>query len=370
MKKSAFYKDIGRTLKNNLSRFIAITAMAALGIGVFSGFAVGCLDAFESADYFYDKQNTYDIKIVSTLGLSDDDIAAVSELKGVSLVFGNTSMDVKALQSNGNSLLANLNILDTNGMNEPYVLEGTLPTQPGQIAVNSKFLEDTGLKVGDRITLAESDKNKKTLTEDTTAVDSENDDKTDLGITIESDSEVPALTVRKYKITAAILSPLNVKNTKKGIATVSFSSSSSDYMMYATADCIESDIYDAIYVTIDGASKLDSYSLEYQELVDHMTAAIKSVIQEKRQQARYDEVVVDANSKIAEAEVLLNDKISETEQKLSDAQKKIDDGWVSLKEGWAEVRKNETELSRGERALSDAQKSADEKFSAAQQYWL
>lgn len=367
MKKSAFYKDIGRTLKNNLSRFIAITAMAALGIGVFSGFAVGCLDAFESADHFYDKQNTYDIKIVSTLGLSDDDLSAISKLKGVSSVFGSTSMDVKAVQSNGSSLLANLNILDTKGMNEPYVLEGTLPTQPGQIAVNSKFLEDTSLKVGDSITLAESDKDKKALTEDTTTVGSGNDGKTDLGITIESDSEVPALTVKKYKITAAILSPLNVKNMKKGITTVSFSSSSSDYMMYATADCIENDIYDAIYVTIDDASKLDSYSSEYQELVDHMTVAIKSIIQEKRQQARYDEVVGNAKSKIAEAEVLLNDKISETEKKLSDAQKKIDDGWVSLKEGQTEVRKNGTELSRGERALSDAKKSADEKFSAAQE---
>lgn len=366
MKKSAFYKDIGRTLKNNLSRFIAITAMAALGIGVFSGFAVGCLDAFKSADRFYDKQNIYDIKIVSTLGLTDGDLSAVSKVKGVSSAFGSRSMDVKAEQSNGNSLLVNLNTLDTKGMNKPYVLEGTLPAKSGQIAVNSKFIEDTGLKVGDSITLAESDKDKKAEASDKTADSSGNDDKTDLGITIESDPAAPALAVNKYTITAIILSPLNIRSTKKGIASVSFSSSSSDYMMYATADCIKSSIYNAIYATFDGASKMDGYSAEYQGLVDNMTSAIKSTIQEKRQQARYDEVVGDANSKIAEAEGLLKDKMAEAEQKLSDAQKKIDDGWVDIKNGRAEIQKNETELSHGEQALSDAHKSAYEKFSAAQ----
>ena len=383
MKKSAFYKDIGRTLKNNLSRFIAITVMAALGIGVFSGFAVGCLDAFKSADYFYDKQNTYDIKIVSTLGLTDDDLLTVSKVKGVSSAFGSTSMDVKALQSNENLLLANLSILDTKGMNEPYILEGTLPTQPGQIAVNNKFIEDTGLKIGDSITLAEIDKDKKTSTKSTTEVDSENNgktesndkidsndktesnDKTDFGINIES-SSATTLAVKNYKITAEILSPMNIKSTKKGIANIAFSSSSSDYMMYVTADCIKSDIYDAIYVTIDGASKLDSYSQEYQALIDNMTAAIKSTVQEKRLQSRYDEVVRDANSKIAEAEELLKDKIAEAEQKLSDAQKKIDDGWVSVNDGRTEVLRNENELSRGEQALSYAQKSASEKFNTAQ----
>jgi putative ABC transport system permease protein len=357
MKKSAFYKDIGKTLKNNLSRFIAITVMAALGIGVFSGFAVGCLDAFQSADSFYDKQNTYDVKIVSTLGLTEEDLSAAAKVKGVSSVFGSRSMDVKVEQSNGSLLLANLNTLDTKGINEPYVLEGTLPTESGQIAVNSKFIEDTSLKVGDSITLAEND---------TTVADSEDEDETDFGITIESDSKAPVLAVKNYKITAIILSPLNISNNKKGIASVSFSSSGSDYLMFATEDSIKSDIYSSIYVTIDGASKLGSYSEEYQALVDNTTETIKSTIQEDRQQARYTEVVSDVNAKIAEGEGQLKDKMAEAEQKLADAQKKIDDGWVEFNDGLAKVTDNEDKLSQGEKALTDAQKTADEKFISAE----
>jgi putative ABC transport system permease protein len=366
MKKSSFYKDISRTLKNNLSRFIAITVMAALGIGVFSGFAVGCLNAFESADRFYDKQSTYDMKIVSTLGLTDHDLSAITKVEGVSSAFGSPSMDVKVEQSNGSLLLANLNTLDTKGINKPYVLQGTLPTQWGQIAVNSKFIEDTGLKLGDSITLAENDTHKKADASDTTAADSRGDDKADLGITIESDAAVPVLAVKEYEITAVILSPLNISNTKKGIASVSFSSSSSDYLMYAAAGCIKSDIYSAIYVTIDGASKLDSYSAEYQGLVDNMTATIKSTIQESREQVRYNEVVDDASTKITEAEELLKDKMAEAEQELSDAQKKINHGWTEFNDGQAKILDNEAKLSQGEQALSDAKKSAYKQFSAAQ----
>lgn len=366
MKKGAFYKDIRRTLKNNLSRFIAITVMVALGIGVFSGFAVGCLDAFESADSFFDKQNTFDIKIVSTLGLTEDDLLEVSKVEGVSSVFGSPSMDVKAQQSNGSVLLANLNILDRKGMNKPYVLEGMLPTKSGQIAVNSKFIEDTGLKLGDSITLVESDEDEKDELKDKKSPGNGNDDGTDLEITIESDSKAPALAVSKYEITAIILSPLNISNTKEGIAAVSFSSSSDEYMMYATGDCIKSNIYSAIYATIDGASKLDGYSSEYQTLVDNMTAVIKSNIQERRQKARYDEVVGESNAKIAEAEGLLKDKMAEAEHKLSDAQKKINDGWDEINDGKEKLKDNETKLSQGEQTLLAAQKSANEKFIAAQ----
>jgi hypothetical protein len=38
----------------------------------------------------------------------------------------------KALKADGKLLPANLAVLDADGMNKPYVLEGKLPAQPGQ----------------------------------------------------------------------------------------------------------------------------------------------------------------------------------------------------------------------------------------------
>lgn len=271
MRKSAFYKDIFRTLRENLSRFIAIVVMTALGTGVFTGFAAGCMDVFDSADHFYDKQNTYDIKIASTLGLTDDDLSAVSNLQNVSSVFGNCSLDVLMTQKDGNQLLANVTTLDTNGMNEPYVLEGLLPAKAGQIAVTSKLINDTGLQIGDTITLEEA-----------TAVE---------GNTQENDMAISSLAVTNYEITAIILSPLNITNAEGSLAAASLSSSSSDYRMYTTKDCIKSDVYTAIYLTLDGGIGLDCYSTEYRMLVEDMTATIEDTIQDEREKARYDEVM-------------------------------------------------------------------------------
>lgn len=449
MRKRAFYKDIIRTLKNNLSRFIAIVVMTALGTGVFTGFAAGCLNVFTSADRFYDKQNTYDIKIASTLGLTNEDLSAIAGLENVNSVFGNCSMDVMTTSRNGNQLLANVTTLDTDGMNSPYMLEGTLPAKPGQIAVTSKFIKDTGLQIGDTIVLKEATTEDADATEasskESTDMESENigtensgivnngtennstenngtenngtknnrtenngtenngtensgtvnnetvnyetvnnktvndgtknnktedneteDNDTELEITIDNDSTTPSLAVTEYEITAIVLSPLNINSTEGSITAISFSTSSSDYMMFATKDCINSDIYTAIYITLEGTTGLDCYSDKYQAIVDNMTDTIKETIQEERQQARYNEIVEEANSKITEAEQLLEDKTAEADQKLSDAQAKIDDGWNSYKEGLAEVQKNEIKLTDGQQALKDAQKSASEKFLAGQ----
>lgn len=438
MKKSAFLKDVGRTLRNNLSRFIALVVMTALGSGVFTGFAAGCLDVFDSADRFYDKQNTYDIKIASTLGLTDQDLTALSGLDRVDAAFGNCSMDVMINKKDGSQLLGNITTLDPDGMNSPYVLEGTLPEKTGEIAVNSRFIRDTGYKIGDTVALSETtdaddtadkaaDGNNQTSisadktdtaagdadttdaasaeaagkadevsaegtdkidaasvedtdetdaapTEDTDVADtaSAGDDETidttsadDIGEIAASSSE-PSLAVTEYKITAIILSPLDITNTEGVVTTMSFSSSSTDYMLYTVRDCIKSDIYTTIYLTLDGSKPMDCYSEEYRALVENMTATIGNTIKKDRQQARYNEVVEDANAKVADAERELEDKTFETEQKLADAQKKINDGWSDYKDGLDEVQDNETKLTDGQQALNDAIRTADEKFAAAQ----
>lgn len=327
MRKSAYFKDVRRTFTNNLSRFISITVMAALGIGVFSGFAMGCIDTLRSADSFYDAQNTYDIQIVSTLGLNNEDIAALSAADGVGSVFASRSMDVKIELDEGSSKSGTLNTLDAGGMNSPLVLEGKLPEKSGQIAVSSEFVEDTGLRVGDVITLAEKE------TKDNAEAD---------------DRAAPALKVREYEITAVVLSPLDI-SARNGISAISDSSGSS-YMLFSTADCIGGEIYTAAYLSVDGASELDCYSPKYEALVDTVISKIKDTIQENRQQARYDEIVGDTGDKISEAERELGDKEREAEEKLSDAQSEIDKGL--------------TELNSGQSKLDSEEEAALEQFSA------
>jgi putative ABC transport system permease protein len=356
MKNTSFYKDVLRTLKNNLARFIAITVMATLSIGVFSGFAAGCFDMLRSADRFYNKQNNYDIQIVSTLGLTNEDLSVVSKADGVNAAFGNVSMDVKTKLIDGSAVLVNMTTLDIKGMNKPYLLTGTLPEKSGQIAVNSKFIDDTGYKIGDTVVLTG------VKAKDEPVVSSEDNN---LEMDLSIDSSTPTLNVKEYIITAIVGNPLDISNDESEIASAAFSGDSR-YVIYATNDCIKSDIYTAIYLTVNGDEKLDSYSIEYQRLVDKTSSAIKDTILDNRQQVRYDEVVGSAKAQIADGEKQLADKMTESELKMADAQKEIDNGWIEYKKGKSEIETHEAELLSGEKTFADAKKTADVEFGKAQ----
>ncbi len=358
MRKSAFYKDVFRTIRDNLPRFMAVVVMTALGIGVFTGFTAGCMDVLDSADYFYDKQNTYDIKIVSTLGLVDDDISAVSNLENVSTVFGNCSMDVLMTQKNGNQLLASVTTLDTDGMNEPYVLEGILPKKSGQVAVTSKFINDTGLQIGETITLEEGSTGDDADPEDTSL--SENvDEAMDFNISTENEKVTPTLAVAKYEITAIILSPLNISNNEGNLAATSLSSSSIDYMMYITKGSIKSDVYTAVYLTLDGTVDMDCYSEEYRILVEDMIAAIENTIQDEREQARYEEVIEAAAKQFDDKQ----GELAEGMQKLTEGKQEIEDAATELTEGQEELDNKrsdyEDSIATVKQKLSDAKEDIE-----------
>ena len=358
MKMSAFSKDIIRTLKNNIARFIAITVMATLGMGVFSGFSVGCKDVIQAADDFYHKQNNYDIQVVSTLGLTHDDLEALASVPGVTAAFGNVSMDVQIELTEGSFALASFTTLDEKGMNRPYLLKGTLPEEAGQIAVDSKFIEDFGLNIGDSVTLSAIS------AREHSATDEENTEETDFAISPESDSGEPELVISEYKITAIVLNPLDISNSEGAMA--SSSPEDSKYSVYAPKNCVKSDIYTGIYLTVDGADKFSTYSKEYENAIQKISSRIKSTVQDKYQQARYDQVVNDANAKIADAQKILADKMDDAEQKMSDAQQEIDDGWVELNKGKTEIKSKEDELLSGEKKLKEALITADTEFAAAQ----
>jgi len=190
------------------------------------------------------------------------------------------------------------------------VLKGTLPNKKGQIAVTNKFIHDTGLHIGDTITLNEAatvdntdtTKEASLVKETGTAATTSTintDSKTDSMIPAKNPSTTPALIVKEYKITAIILSPLNISNISGGIGAISFSTSSSDYLMYATKESINSDIYSTIYISLEGTAAMDCYSTEYQSFVENMTNTIKNNLQEERQQARYAEVVGAINPNIS-----------------------------------------------------------------------
>ena len=83
-----YQKNIRRTLASTRSRFLAIFSIVALGVGFLAGLVSSTPDMRDSIETYLDGANLYDLRILGTLGLTDDDVQALSELDGVQDVRG------------------------------------------------------------------------------------------------------------------------------------------------------------------------------------------------------------------------------------------------------------------------------------------
>lgn len=119
---------------------------------MFAGLSAGCRDLRASADDYYDRQNLYDIRIQSTLGLTNEDVKAVSQVKGVEKACG-TYSETALVQAGDLQQKAEVTLLDMKGFNQPLLLEGTLPQSASEIAVSQNYCTDAGKKIGDQVTL-------------------------------------------------------------------------------------------------------------------------------------------------------------------------------------------------------------------------
>ena len=84
-------------------------------------------------------------------------------------------------------------------------------------------------------------------------------------------------------------------------------------------------------------------------------AAVEKEIKEKREQARYDEVVSDAAATLADARLEADTQFADADAKITDARAELDDGKIRLADGWQQ-------LQDGIRQLNEQKKSAAEQF--------
>ena len=136
--KSAFLKDIWRTIANTKKRFICIALIMTLGVTMMCGLRAGCVNLRYSADRFFDEQNLFDIRILSTLGLTNDDVEVLKSLEIIESVEGGYHETVY-IQEDRMRKSVEMRTLSDKGMNQPYVLEGRLPRCEDEIAITTSI---------------------------------------------------------------------------------------------------------------------------------------------------------------------------------------------------------------------------------------
>lgn len=350
MKKS-YRKDILRTIRKNFKRFMALLCITALGITVFNGICAACDDMYLAADRFYDEQQLFDIRVLSTLGLTDDDVSALQEIKGVKKADGSYSetvyTDVKELRFS-----AELIMLSTGGLNKPYVTKGKLPEKSGEVAVTQKYLDESGKKIGDSVEIEEEMEEEDTDSEEQEVEPKEEEDidfDVDASVEIEEEPESPNFKNTVYTITGVVINPMDVGNNDG--STAFRSSSVTDFTFFVTPWDVDTDVYTAVYLTLNGLDELNTYSDEYEKEVKDVIELIETKIMEQREQARYEEILAEAVKKINDAEDTMNEKFSEADEKFADA--------------WEEIRKAKEELTDGENELTREEEDALKKLADA-----
>ena len=382
MKKTAYRKDILRTVTRGKKRFLSILIITALGVIMFTGLRAACVDLRRSADAFMDEQNLYDIMIQSTLGLTEDDVAALAALEGVSQAEGGYSETVYLTGDSHESVL--IKVISQTGMSEPYLVEGTLPTEADEIAVTQGYLDSSGKSIGDTLTIEEifeeDDEEEEDEEEDAgEEEESEEDDEDAISIDIDIDTsaleeeeEEPTFYVTEFTITAIVTDPADINNPDS--STTFRITSSTDYTFFVAPAAVNTDIYTAVYLTVDGAIDLNCYTDAYTEAVAEVIDAIEAEIKEEREAARTEEVIADAEEQIADAEQTMNDafaevdeQIADAEEELADARQQLDDGWEEYYNGLQELEDGQAELEDGIATLESEEASAREQIAEARQ---
>ena len=333
MKKRALRKDFYMEIRRSMGRFLSIFFIVAIGCAFFSGIRASEPDMRYSGDAYFDRKNMMDIEVISTLGLTEDDLDAIRNVDGVSAAEGGYSSDMLFTEGDNKVVVHVMSLLPS--MNQVQLEEGELPEADDECALDVDYLKESSLEIGDKITLI-----------------SGTDD--DISDTLKNDT---------YTITGAVSSPEYI-SFQRGSTTIGNGSVTT--FIAVPEESFALDVYTEIYVQSDGAKDLTAFTDAYDSRVDETEDRLEA-IREDREKARYDEIMDeaqteldDARAELADAEKELEDGRAEAEKELADARKELEDGQAEVDSGRQELADARAQLESSRQQLTDSQAQIDQ----------
>lgn len=265
-------KNLLREIKRTFTKFLSIFAICALGVAFFAGIRATSPDMKEAGDRLYNTYNLSDISVISTSGLTADNIRDLESIEGIQAVRASLFVDAMARgtgEKEKNLRLYSMPIklkseyaplidlipdygIDTSPeyeMNGVEIVSGRMPLNDTEIALDNTLEGSLVKQLGDEITL-------------TTAGGS--------------------VTLR---VVGFIRSPMYISLFERG--TSSIGNGTSDGFAYASGNAISSlgtklpvmsllnTYYTRADIVISGKEGLSAYSDEYEALVNEVTDRIE-----------------------------------------------------------------------------------------------
>ena len=299
-----------------------------LGAAFFSGIRSTKNDMHVSADSYYDRVNFMDIRVVSTLGLTEDDLEDMRNTEGVAAVTGGYTAEVLNEQSDMEFALKV--IAWTEDVNQVTLTDGRLPEKANECLADDIYLQQTGCEIGDQITL-------------------ESGSSEDLSDTLKEET---------YTIVGSGTLPYYME-MDRGSGTVG--DGSLDAFLEVLPEVFEQqDVYTEAYVQAEGAEAENSFDGAYETKVAEVVAGLEEIADgacDRRYETIYQdgmEEIEDAKQEVADAEQELADakaQIDDGEQQITDAKETLADGEKELEDGESELASREQQLAEARELL-------------------
>lgn len=329
MKKNMLRKDFFMEIAKSLNRFISIFLIVAMGVAFFSGIRAAEPDMRYTADDYYDERQLMDIRVLGTLGLTEDDVAAIKAMDGVSDARGGYSVDVLSWCDDSQKVFKVM--ADMGDQNAVDVIEGRMPEKAGECLIDAGTIKNHTYRIGDKITFESGDDN-------------------DLSDTLATDT---------FEVVGIGSSPEFITFTR-GSTTIG--DGELDAFAIVTEDSFCSEVFTKIDVWVDGAADEISYTDGYEARVTPVLDALEDTLADVRCEARYASIMDEADDKINDAQKELEDAKEEADEKLADAraelessEAELEDGKQTLEDKKAELVDAKNQIATGEKELADGQ---------------
>ncbi len=335
---NSLFKDTVRTISRTSSRFLSIVAIVALGISFFAGMNATAPDMLETAAQYYIDSNATDLRIISTAGLTDDDIEVMKTVQGVEQISGEKYVDGKVKVNgenlsdiDGSQLTVRVMSLDMqkaiaaeNGeddrtyINRPQLIAGNWPTTENQCVVDQSTLSTPEeFQIGSIIT-----------------VEGENSDIS------------ASLKNTEYVITGIIRTPVFMSYER---GATSIGTGKLGTFIYVPTENFTADYYSSVLIKLAGSASYDPYSDEYDNFVAPYTDFIQSISSERLEKrveplkAEYAQKVADGEKEYAETKVSVEKQIAEGEKQVETILDMAENGDEKLAEYKAQYNEKATE---------------------------
>lgn len=309
-----FLKNIFCEIKSSFGRFFSILSIVAIGVAFFAGVKASAPDMKYSADAYFDEQNLQDIQIYSTLGLTEEDIQAIQDVKGVETAQGLFTMDVLTQKENTQLVLKLISLPEEQKVNTIRLVEGRMPENDQECLVEADSATNTlfgGLEIGETITLTSG---------------------TDTPI---SDS----LANDTYTIVGTCYTPTYLSYQK---GSSSIGSGTLNSFVYVPEQNILSEYYTEADVLVKGAKAYNSYEDDYFDVIDPVLKELEKIAGEQ-----IEVRIIESQQELDEAKAEFNAQIQDAQDQINQAQNEINQGQQTIQNSEATLASSRAQLDAG-----------------------